>query len=84
MLDALAGFVLGDLERKRLLIDASRDPGIELRDLCDLHAEFGLNQPDCYVLTFGQARPGRTVPVAAETVELEESSPASAMRAGYA
>ena len=71
LLDAVAGFVLeGYLEKKRLLTDASRDPAVELRDLWDLHAEFGLNQPDCYVLTFGQARPGRTVPVAAETVEL--------------
>jgi AcrR family transcriptional regulator len=71
LLDAVAGFVLeGYLEQKRLLTDASRDPAVELRDLWDLHAEFGLNQPDCYVLTFGQARPGRTVPVAAETVEL--------------
>ena len=71
LLDAVAGFVLkGYMEKKRLLTDASRDPAVELRDLWDLHAEFGLNQPDCYVLTFGQARPGRTVPVAAETVEL--------------
>ena len=71
LLDAVAGFVLeGYLEQKRLLIDASRDPADELRDLWDLHAEFGLSQPDCYVLTFGQARPGRIVPVAAETIEL--------------
>jgi len=71
LLDAVAGFVLeGYLEKKRLLTDASRDPAVELRDLWDLHTEFGLNQPDCYVLTFGQTRPGRTVPVAAETVEL--------------
>ena len=71
LLDAVAGFVLeGYMEKKRLLTDASRDPAVELRDLWDLHAEFGLNQPACYVLTFGQARPGRTVPVAAETVEL--------------
>jgi len=71
LLDAVAGFVLeGYLEKKRLLTDASRDPAVELRDLWDLHAEFGLNQPDCYVLTFGQGRPGRTVPVAAGSVEL--------------
>ena len=71
LLDAVAGFVLeGYLEKKRLLTDASRDPAVELRDLWDLHTEFGLNQPDCYVLTFGQGRPGRTVPVAAGSVEL--------------
>jgi AcrR family transcriptional regulator len=71
LLDAVAGFVMqGYLEKKRRLTDASRDPAVELRDLWDLHAEFGVNQPACYVLTFGQARPGRTVPAAAETVEL--------------
>src|SRR6476660_6104082 len=60
LLDAVAGFVLeGYLAKKRLLTDASRDPAVELSDL-----------RDCYVLTLGQGRPGRTVPVAAETVEL--------------
>ena len=48
----------------------SDDPVVELRDLWDLHVEFGLNEPHCYVLTYGQARPGRTVPAAAETIAL--------------
>ena len=49
LLDAVAGFVLQDyMEKKRLLTDASRYPAVELRDLWDLHAEFGLNQPDCW------------------------------------
>jgi AcrR family transcriptional regulator len=71
LLDAVAGFVLqGYLEQKRLLIDASTDPAIELRGLWDLHVEFGLKEPHCYVLTYGQARPGRTVPAAEEAIRL--------------
>jgi AcrR family transcriptional regulator len=72
LLDAVAGFVLqGYLEKKRLLTSTG-DPTEALRGLWDLHAEFGLAEPDCYVLTFGQARPGRTVPVATETIEMLE------------
>lgn len=71
LLDAVAGFVLrGYTEKKRSLIGTSDDPVVELRGLWDLHIEFGLDEPHCYVLTWGQARPGRLVPAAVETVEL--------------
>jgi hypothetical protein len=52
------------------LVGTSHDPVVELRGLWDLHNEFGLEEPHCYVLTYGQARPGRVIPAAAETVEL--------------
>jgi AcrR family transcriptional regulator len=71
LLDAVARFVLrGYTEKKRLLVGTSHDPVVELRGLWDLHNEFGLEEPHCYVLTYGQARPGRVIPAAAETVEL--------------
>ena len=71
LLDAVAGFVLQDyMQKKRSLIGSSDDPVDELRGLWDLHIEFGLHEPHCYVLAFGQARPGRLAPAAAETVEL--------------
>ena len=71
LLDAVAGFVLrGYIAKKRMLTGTSDDPVVELRDLWDLHIDFGLKEPHCYVLTYGQFRPGRMVPAAAETIGL--------------
>lgn len=71
LLDAVAGFVLRDyVAQKRLLLAASRDPIVDLRALWELHVEFGLSEPHCYVLTYGQVRPGRVIPVAEETIGL--------------
>jgi AcrR family transcriptional regulator len=71
LLDAVAGFVLrGYIAKKRMLTGTSDDPVVELRDLWDLHIDFGLKEPHCYVLIYGQFRPGRMVPAAAETIGL--------------
>jgi AcrR family transcriptional regulator len=71
LLDAVTTFVLQNyLHQKRRLLTASDDPVNHLRRLWDLHVQFGLAQPDCYVLTYGQARPGRTVPAADESYSL--------------
>jgi AcrR family transcriptional regulator len=71
LLDAVSAFLLRDyMDKKRSLIGTSDDPVVELRGLWDLHIEFGMNEPHAYVLTYGQARPGRMVPAALETVEL--------------
>src|ERR1700761_6330028 len=44
LLDAVSGFVLEEyMERKRRLIGTSDDPVVELRELWDLHIEFGFN-----------------------------------------
>src|SRR6478752_7481588 len=57
LLDAVAGFVLrGYIAKKRMLTGTSDDPVVELRDLWDLHIDFGLKEPHCYVLTYGQFR----------------------------
>src|SRR6185503_2018158 len=57
LLDAVASFILEQyIEKKRLLMGIADDPVFALRGLWDLHVEFGLNQPACYVLTYRQAR----------------------------
>jgi AcrR family transcriptional regulator len=71
LLDAVARHVLQNyLKQKRLVIGSSDDPAIELRRLWDLHVEIGLNEPDCYVLVFGQARPGRVFSTTTAAVRL--------------
>jgi AcrR family transcriptional regulator len=71
LLDAVSGFVLQDyMEKKRRLIGSSDDPIDDLRELWDLHIDFAFEDPNCYVLIYGQARPGRMVPAALETVKM--------------
>jgi AcrR family transcriptional regulator len=71
LLDAVADFLLQPyIAKKRSLIEASKDPIHDLHALWDLHVEFGLNEPHCYVLTYGQGRPGRIPPAGKETIAL--------------
>ncbi|OKH67015.1 TetR family transcriptional regulator [Mycobacterium sp. SWH-M5] len=57
LLDAVTRHVLQHyIDRKRLLTDPDEDPAVVLRELWDLHVEFGLQQPHCYLLTYGQAK----------------------------
>jgi AcrR family transcriptional regulator len=71
LLDAVSDFLLQPyIAEKRSLIKASKDPVRDLHALWDLHVEFGLNEPHCYVLTYGQGRPGRIPPVGKETIAL--------------
>jgi AcrR family transcriptional regulator len=71
LLDAVTQFVFqGYMTKKRSLVGASGDPAIELRRLWDLHVDFGLEQPTCYALVFGQARPGRVFTITIEAVAM--------------
>jgi AcrR family transcriptional regulator len=71
LLDAVARFVLESyMKQKRLIAGSTDDPATELRTLWDLHVEFGLNEPNCYVLVFGQALPGRVLSTTTEAVAL--------------
>lgn len=71
LLDAAARFVLESyMKQKRLIAGSSDDPATELRTLWDLHVQFGINEPNCYVLVFGQALPGRVLSTTTEAVAL--------------
>lgn len=68
LLDAVTRHVLESyIDRKRLLTDPDADPALILRELWDLHVEFGMQQPHCYLLTYGQ---GRRTSAADETVSI--------------
>jgi AcrR family transcriptional regulator len=71
LLDAVAQYVVRNyLRAKRQLATASDDPVVYLRQLWDLHIEFGLTHPHCYVLAYGQARPGKMASAATEAATI--------------
>ncbi|MET0698346.1 MAG: TetR/AcrR family transcriptional regulator [Mycobacterium sp.] len=75
MLDAVAAFVLrGYLEDKRRLLGEETDPLVAVRQMWDLHAEFGLTQPECYQLIYCRPRPGVMPPAVEETRALLEQA----------
>jgi AcrR family transcriptional regulator len=70
LLDAVAGFMLqGYLQDKRRAA-LTDDPVQDFRDSWDLHVDFGLTHPDCYVLAYVQPRPGRMPALARESLEI--------------
>jgi AcrR family transcriptional regulator len=70
LLDAVTGFVLqGYLQNKRQA-DVTDDPVQDFRDSWDLHVDFGLTNPDCYILAYVQPRPGRMPALARESFEI--------------
>lgn len=71
LLDALVSFLLqGHLDEKHRIVPTAEDPVVQLRRLWDLHVDFGLTQPDSYVLAYSQARAGRLPSAAAEAIAL--------------
>jgi AcrR family transcriptional regulator len=72
LLDAVVSFALqGYVKEKRLLAEnPSDDPANDLRRLWDLHVEFGMEQPDCYVLAYGPSRPEHALSAATETIRI--------------
>lgn len=53
LLDAVTRFVFDEyMAKKRRLSDASGDPLHDLRRLWDLHVDFGLTHPHCYLLGY--------------------------------
>ena len=71
LLDAVARFVMERyMIQKRVVVASTEDPVSALRTMWDLHVEFGLNEPACYVLVFGQARTGRVLSATTDAVAL--------------
>jgi AcrR family transcriptional regulator len=53
LLDAVTQFVFDDyIDKKRRLLSAGGDPLRELEQLWDLHIDFGLAHPHCYLLAY--------------------------------
>lgn len=70
LLDAVSGYVLQRyLEDKRGAV-VTDDPVHDFRVSWDLHVDFGLNHPDCYILAYVQSRPGRMPALARESIEI--------------
>jgi AcrR family transcriptional regulator len=79
LLDAVTHHVVQQyLRGKRQVVGASNDPVGDLRQLWNAHIEFGLDNPDCYVLIYSQPRPGRIRSAASETVALLQQAIARA------
>jgi hypothetical protein len=57
------------LQNKRQA-EVTDDPVQDLRNSWDLHVDFGLTHPDCYILAYVQPRPGRMPPLARESIEI--------------
>jgi AcrR family transcriptional regulator len=70
LLDAVTGFVLQNyLQNKRRAV-VTDDPVQDFRDSWDLHVDFGLTHPDCYIFAYVQARPGRMPSLARESLDI--------------
>jgi len=70
LLDAVTGFLLHSyLQNKRGAV-VTDDPVQDFRDSWDLHVDFGLTNPDCYILAYVQPSPGRMPPLARESLEI--------------
>jgi AcrR family transcriptional regulator len=71
LLDAVAHFALRRYMRaKRRILNASGDPVDLLRHLWDLNVDFGMKNPDAYMLAYAFPRPGKTAAAAAETTDM--------------
>jgi AcrR family transcriptional regulator len=70
LLDAVAGHVLGKYLQNKRRAAVTDDPVHDLRESWDLHVDFGLTHPDCYLLAYVQPRPGRMPSLARETFDL--------------
>lgn len=70
LLDAVVGHVLRKyLQNKRRAV-VTDDPVEDLRESWDLHVDFGLTHPDCYVLAYVQPGPGKMPTLARKTFDL--------------
>jgi AcrR family transcriptional regulator len=70
LLDAVTGFVLQSYLHDKRRAAVTDDPVQDFRDSWDLHVDFGLTHPDCYILAYVQPRPGRMPPLARESFEI--------------
>jgi AcrR family transcriptional regulator len=71
LLDAVAHFDMQNyLHAKRRLLAQTDDPVQDLRQLWNMHVDFGLTHPHSYKLAFGTRRAGRTTAAAEEALEI--------------
>jgi AcrR family transcriptional regulator len=71
LLDAVAHFALRRyMHAKRRILNTSGDPVDLLRQLWDLNVDFGLKNPDAYMLAYADPRPGKTAAAAEETTAM--------------
>ena len=70
LLEAVTGFVLQSyLHNKRRAV-VTDDPVQDLRDSWDLHVDFGLTHPGCYILAYVQPQPSAMPAPARESLEI--------------
>jgi AcrR family transcriptional regulator len=68
LLEAVTAYVLdGYIAKKRKLVRRSDDPVADLRRLWELFVSFGLSQPECFTMIYGNAKRCGAVSAAAET-----------------
>ncbi|MCV7348572.1 TetR/AcrR family transcriptional regulator [Mycobacterium parmense] len=70
LLDAVTGFVLQNYLQDKRQAAVTDDPVQDYRDIWDLHVDFGLEHPDCYILAYVQPRPGSMPPPGRESLEI--------------
>ena len=70
LLDAVTEYVLQRYLQDKRRAPITDDPVQDFRDSWDLHVDFGLTHPDCYILAYVQAGPGRMPALARESLEI--------------
>src|ERR1700751_2729852 len=70
LLDAVTGVVVRSYLQNKRQADVTDDPVQDFRDSWDLHVDFGLTHPDCYILAYVQPGPGRMPTLARESMEI--------------
>jgi AcrR family transcriptional regulator len=70
LLDAVTGFVLQSYLRDKRRAAVTDNPVQDFRDSWDLHVNFGLTHPDCYILAYVKPHPGRMPSLARETFDI--------------
>jgi len=70
LLDAVTGYVLQNYLQHKRRAARTDDPVQDFRDSWDLHVDFGLTHPDCYILAYVQPHPGRMPVLARESLEI--------------
>jgi AcrR family transcriptional regulator len=70
LLDAVTGFVLHNYLQDKRAAAVTADPLQDMRDSWDLHVDFGLAHPGCYILAYVQPGPGKMPRDARESLEI--------------
>lgn len=70
LLDAVAGHGFAGYLRSKAVLAQTDDPVEDLRRGWDLHVGFGVENPACYTLIYGEPRPGAESPAARQAAEI--------------